>query len=504
MTTQAQVRTKSRVRKKKAQRVTRSSFDAFFSAGPVSQIRSANQGLEVATVYRCVNLISDSLAMVPIKILEGEIDQDKKPNHDHALFKLLNFKPNSYESAFVFKKQMFQSLLLSGNAYVLPLGEELHLLDPRSVQPERIFGSLELFYRVTDRAGNSLGILTNQEILHLRYCTRDGIRGESPIMLHQEVVQSEDSAERFQRDALDSRQMPIGIITMPEAMDAERTELIRSQWASIARTGRPAVLEEGAKFQQISMTQEQAQFLASRNYTSVDIATKVFGLPPSKVGVGTGDRYSLEEESQMVIDAVLPFATVVAEEFRNFYWPNQLQSIELMFDLNKLKRYNITVQNERFQRGIAHGWFNPNEARQELGYSPRKGGDVYLTPVNMIHSDYAEEWAQKQCESSAKVNTLKETARNIFRYTIRRFVCQINDRAGRKDGITSEWAERIKREMEVALPDVISLLLRENSDSAKREAVGKFISGFEMVAAGIEDRCQHEVVRLERIIQGGE
>lgn len=496
------VKTKSRASKKEIKPLSRRSFIDTIPGVAIPQIRSANQGLEVATVYRCVNLISDSLSMVPIKILTGGMDQDKTPDRKHWIYRALNFKPNSYESAFVFKKQMFQSLLLDGNAYIIPLNEELHLLDSRSVQVQTVRGSNELLYRVADRSGTSLGVVTSAELLHLRYCTRDGIKGESPILLHREVVQSEDSSERYQRDLLDNRQMPTGIITIPEALDAEGVEEMRRQWATVTRSGRPAVFEMGAKFEQISMTQEQTQFLESRNYTSTDIATKIFGIPPSKVGINNKDGYTLEEQSVQVIDAILPFATIAAEEFRNFFWPEQLDNVELRFDLNQLKRFDRRSLDESYRTGITHGWFNANEAREAIGKGPRPDGENYYVPVNMIDAEYAKEWAKKQVQDAGKVNSLQETSRSlqgVFRYVIRRFVSIVQERS-EKGRLTPELTRKTQTDMESALSNLSVLFI--GCARGSNIVVGEYVNGFVFGIDGeVEDRVERELERFEQLCE---
>jgi len=472
-------------------------------------IRSPNAGLEVATVYRCVNVISDSLALAPVQIFDLKNPDVKTPIPDHFLIKLLNGRPNPYEAPFIFKKQVFQSLLLSGNAYILASNTEFHLLDPSLITVTREQGGYLPVYKVKDRAGNDLGLLSNTEVIHLKYCSKDGLTGSSPILLHKEVIQSEDNGERYQRDSLDSRQMPVGIITIPETVDEERIELFRSQWSSVVRTGRPAIFEEGAKFQPISMTQEATQFIEGRKYTGIDICTKIFGLPTSKVGLKGGNTYTLEEESQMVIDAILPYAQIFCEEVRNFFFGVNPSAFEVAFNLNTLKRYDRKSLDESLRIGITHGWFCANDALAQLGYQPRADGDRYYVPVNMIDSQYAEAWAQKQVETVEKVSTLEETARNIFSYTMRRFVCLARQRQSKLQLDTERgvaYYEQYKTEMREALTDVVLLLCNGHKEIAHK-ALLEYVNGYDVEAvrdSKVEESgvLEAEYKRIQGIIRG--
>jgi hypothetical protein len=117
----------------------------------------------------------------------------------------------------------------------------------------------------------------------------------------------------------------------------------------------------------------------------------------------------------------------------------------------------------------------------------------------MIASSYFEDWSEKQCEKSAKVNTLKETARSVFKYTIRRFVCTTNERLEKKTGNPTDWKVRLTEEMARALPDVVTLVT-EGDRARAMAATAEYVSGFEFFVEEPEKRCARELARLEEII----
>ena len=76
----------------------------------------SNTALAIATVYRCVNLLCDSVAVLPCQFMrqkEGRFVVDT----NSRLHYLLNVQPDTAFSAFDFWRQVVQRLLMEGNAF---------------------------------------------------------------------------------------------------------------------------------------------------------------------------------------------------------------------------------------------------------------------------------------------------------------------------------------------------------------------------------------------------
>ena len=95
------------------------------------------QALKLSVVYRCVQVISDSIAVLPFEPYEIRNNWKYKLTND--LSYLLNVQPNPLMSAYTFKKQIIEFILTLGNAYILIKRDsdnnvkELQLLDSRYV-----------------------------------------------------------------------------------------------------------------------------------------------------------------------------------------------------------------------------------------------------------------------------------------------------------------------------------------------------------------------------------
>src|SRR4028119_2175237 len=74
--------------------------------------------LRFTAVFRAVNVIASSLAMLPLVTYENQANGGKEKATKHPLYKLLKTKPNRLKtSAFEFREMLTGHMLLYGNGY---------------------------------------------------------------------------------------------------------------------------------------------------------------------------------------------------------------------------------------------------------------------------------------------------------------------------------------------------------------------------------------------------
>lgn len=75
------------------------------------------KALLLSTVYRCVEVISDSVAQLPLEPFKIDSKGYKTKYVEHPTYWLLNKEPNPRMTRFTFMKTLVVSTLLKGNAY---------------------------------------------------------------------------------------------------------------------------------------------------------------------------------------------------------------------------------------------------------------------------------------------------------------------------------------------------------------------------------------------------
>ena len=97
------------------------------------------KAMQLATAYACTNIISNSVALLPIKV--KRYSDGKMIDIEHPLKRILNLVPNKKYNHFDLFKLLIESVILQGNGYLYIERDErlnvkaLHLLNPAYVQP---------------------------------------------------------------------------------------------------------------------------------------------------------------------------------------------------------------------------------------------------------------------------------------------------------------------------------------------------------------------------------
>jgi HK97 family phage portal protein len=258
---------------------------------------SQESALRLSVVYRCITLLSGTIASMPLDIVrkrdEVRVPVDRPP----AWAEVPNPESNGYE----FRERIEESMLMDGNAFLLitardfqGFASEIWTLNPRRVQVRRRENSGRIYFLVDGQteysrygSDNPLG-----DVLHIKLNSAGGVRGLSPIELARQSIGLGLATEKHGSKFFGRGQTMSGVIQLP-ASDRPKTkeniDLIRENWeakhAGTDKAHRPGVLTGGATWQQISITNEEAQFLETRGFQVEDIASRIYGVPPHLVGL---------------------------------------------------------------------------------------------------------------------------------------------------------------------------------------------------------------------------
>lgn len=339
-------------------------------------------------VLNAVNVIAQAVAAMPCYLFEVNAE-GRKRIENHSVEYLLNEMPNRNQTPYQFKEVMMRHVLLNGNAYAV-IGwnskgqpETLTPYPPYAVNVQRTLAG-DYFYQITDVNGKVRNYFQD-EILHLRHASNDGFMGRSPITVCREAVGLGLAQQKHGSSVMKNGLMAGGIVTTSEWFDQSKGQkameaLKRYQGAKNA--GKTPILEGGMEYKQLGMSNQDAEWLASRKFTIEDIA-RIFNISPIFLQDYSHSTYAnFSEASRAFLGQTLRPHLVNFEQ--------QLKDA-LMIDLtsNSKKRYVVefdtsdllrTNQQERFSSydvAIKCGILSPNEARKREGLPPYVGGDEF-------------------------------------------------------------------------------------------------------------------------------
>lgn len=357
------------------------------------QIVTPETASGIPAVHACVQTISETLASLPCNVYFRSDDNGREIDRAHSLYSILNLKSNPAQTSMEFREQFLASCLLTGNGYAIKdIGSDgeikaLYPLRPGQVQVERLNSGRARYVVTPDSGGTETYI--QDEILHLRYRSLDGFTGLSPITIARQTIGVGLAQQDYEANLYENGVMPSGILSHPGQLPDLAHDRLRESFekahSGSKKAGRTMILEEGLKYQQISMSQKDAEFIQSRKLTLEDIA-RIYRVPPPSIGILDNATYSnITEQSRMLVMHCLRPWMVRIEKAMTVSLLSELGRRTHFIEHNAegLLRGSIKDRYEAYRIAREWGWLSVNEIRgRENESGIGASGDTYRQPMN--------------------------------------------------------------------------------------------------------------------------
>lgn len=341
-----------------------------------------DSALRLTAVYACVRLISETVASLPVHLYRK--DGSKRVQLEPPAWLV---KPNPEITRFELFERTLASLNLDGNAFWYfehdRLGRigEVWPLHPSSVAVERDPETKEIRYRVGSTT------FDDQNILHIRaFAGSGGLRGLSPIGLHKDGALALASAlEEHGAQFFKNGSVMSGVIEAPQAMDKPALEAMAAKWvqdhSGSANAHLPGFLTGGATWKQITIPNDHAQFLESRNFQIAEVC-RIYRVQPHKVHELSRATFSNIEHQNIEFaqDTIRPWVTRIEVAAS----PLLEGDTYLRFDMNALLRGDTISRFTAYNMGVNAGWLKGDEPRawEDLDPMPDGAGQIFRAPLN--------------------------------------------------------------------------------------------------------------------------
>lgn len=344
--------------------------------GPLTAMQSM-------AVFRCVTILSDSVATLPL-------DAYRKPSE--RVRKLISPQPKivarpwPYLTLSSWLWCVMQSLAVRGNAFLhvqsrdnLDYPQSLLPLHPDSVdaQPRDDGDWTRPVYTVGGLK------VPSDDIVHIRRFPITGqVLGLSPIQQAAQGIGLALAAETFGYRYFKDAAQPSSVLETDKDLTPDAVLHTQRQW--IATQGgrrRPAVLSGGFKWRPISITPEESQFLATRQFQRGEIAM-MFGVPPHMIGdTSKATSWGSGIESMgigFVTYTLRPWLKCLEDALTDEIPRGQF----VQFNIDGLLRGDQKSRWEAYQLGRNIGVYSVNEIREREDLEPVEDGDGRIQAVN--------------------------------------------------------------------------------------------------------------------------
>ena len=358
-------------------------------------VYGGQNALCIATVYRCVQILSESVANLPVQYMrmkEGIYVEDKNNRLDY----LLNVQPDKAMSAFDFWCGVVQHVLIDGNAYIVPVYSPVTMDIDRLVLCGRgtvSHDTLNDKYKICDSVNGIYGNYDEDEVIHIKGLitneTKSGVSVLTYARLTLDIASTGDSEtlNRFANGGnvrgLVSNDMSVRGFGEYQDKQLEKTaEDIDTRFQGGERI---VSLPGQVDFKQISLSSTDMQFLESRKFTVRDIC-RFFGVHPSFVFDDTSNNYKSAEMANVAFlsNTLNPLLRKIENELlRKLISPSLSSRRRIQFDRKGLYACDLESKVRYQSQTIGAGIYTVNEWRREENKPPVEGGDTVLVSANL-------------------------------------------------------------------------------------------------------------------------
>lgn len=321
-------------------------------------------------VYRSIALISETIAMLPFNLLETKDNGNKFPAKSHKTYNIYKSEPNQFQTWFDLKLHLVSQALTYGNGYAYIRRDSQgsvvsfeHLSAGECVPYYLKTGTMHfLYYYVFGE------IVEARDIIHIKCMGSDGVIGRNPIEIARETIGAGLAQQSFTGSMYKNGLNLQGALEHPATLSDAAQNRLRNQMDKFRGAGNgfgTITLEEGLKYNAISIKPIDAQFIESRKFTIEDIS-RMYGVPLHKLNeLSKATNNNIEHQDlEFYKNCISPWEERIEQEFdRKVLLSKEKGRFKHEFDNSKLLRTDTKSRMEWINGMFTKGAISPNEIR---------------------------------------------------------------------------------------------------------------------------------------------
>lgn len=459
-------------------------------------------------VFACVQARAEAVGDIKLELYDGdkEIDEYAKSELLTLLYKV---NPTMTMQDLFMGTQAY--LDLDGNAFWYLArdrdGEgdiqEIWLLRPDRIDivPNKENPLLVEGYTYRQNDGTKIPFNANQ-ILHFKNFNPMAdlpfpCRGMGIVQASAWSIDTDNEARTWNYSFFKNSARPDGFLTTEGTMGAEDFKRLKEQWEQshrgTDRAHKTALLTGGLKWEDISRSQKDMDFLEQRRFSRDEILA-LFRVPKSVIGIVEDVNRANAEASNYIFASrtVDPLMKKIVATLNEFLVPE--------FGDNLFLEYESPVPEDRMQTlneyslGI-NKWLTRNEIREQEGLEPSNKGNVIMGSFSDVPIDSVTEEKKKEAPRSKRLHRKKTKAEDLIDEFVSKLPVEEEEKPrvelpqAMKDNFRTAWLklfdvneDPLKKQMngffDAQRDEVIKNIVRETKGLEAKEFKYKAVSDF--------------------------
>ena len=319
---------------------------------------------------------------------------------DREEFKVI-YDPNPIQTYQEFTEGTLTYLLLPGEAYWFMIKNqreqviETILLNSKDVHIEVDNKGYIEGYKVY--IGGKFVILSHNEVFFIKRFNPKSIifKGLSPLSSVLGDSNLDRYAQAFSQSFFAHGGRPSGAVTTEQTIDKEgyarEKARLRTEYGGIDNAYKIMLLDRGLKYNQLSLSPQEADYLESRKYSARNIAA-AYGVPPIFMNDFERANYAnaLIQERTLYQNRIIPLMADLAAIYTKFLLPmlTNEKGVRLEYDFSSVSALSqLANKITNFKEGVNIGAITRNEMRTEVYGLPESDEPLmnsFLVPFNLI------------------------------------------------------------------------------------------------------------------------
>lgn len=326
-------------------------------------IITGEQALNIPSVSACVEIITNTVASIPIKLFKEDGEKVEEIRDDSRL-KLLNDDTGDTLDAIQFRKAWIEDYLLDGAGYSYINKKRNNFKSIHYVKHNNVSISMGIdpIYKDYDILVNG-GTYRPYEFLKLIRKTSDGATGKGIVQENNKMLSVAYNSLLYENVLVKTGGNKKGFLKASGKLSEEAITALKKAWNNLYKnnTENVVVLNNGLDFQEASNTSVEMQLNENKKTNSIEIC-KLFTVPPSLLeGKATSEEYI-----NFIKIRIIPILKAIETALnKDFLLEKEKGSFYFSFDTKELLKGDIEKRFKAYEIAIKNKILTINEVRFE-------------------------------------------------------------------------------------------------------------------------------------------